>query len=310
MGSQDFFITKYNTSGTKQWTKQLGVSSKDTYGQSVATDSSGNVFIGGYTTGGLDGNALTGAWCDFFVTKYNISGTKQWTKQLGASGKDTIGYGVATDSSGNVFIGGLTTGGLDGNTLIGSSDFFITKYNSSGTKQWTKQMGVIPQATQGFGVATDTSGNVFIGGRVTGGLDGNTLTGSTDFFITKYDSSGVKQWTRQLGVSTKDTLGYGVSTDSSGNVFIGGYTTGGLDGNTLTGGTYDFFVTKYGSSGAKQWTKQLGAPGKNTYGSSVATDSSGNVFIGGYTTGGLDGNTLTGKNDFFVTKYDSSGTKQ
>ena len=92
-------------------------------------------------------------------------------------------------------------------------------------------------------------------------------------------------------------------------MYTSGYTNGGIDGNTLTG-TNDFFVTKYDSSGVKQYTRQLGAAGQNTYGYSVATDASGNVYVAGDTSGGLDGNTLTGTYDFFVTKYDSSGVKQ
>jgi len=43
--------------------------------------------------------------------------------------------GVATDSSGNVYVTGVTSGGLDGNTNAGKSDLFVVKYNSSGTKQ-------------------------------------------------------------------------------------------------------------------------------------------------------------------------------
>ncbi|MFL5814740.1 MAG: SBBP repeat-containing protein [Bdellovibrionia bacterium] len=307
-GTQDFFVTKYDSSGAKQWTRQLGVASKSTQGNGVATDSSGNVFVTGSTDGGLDGNTLTGAG-DFFVTKYNSSGTKQWTRQLGVASKSTQGNRVATDSSGNVFVAGYTYGGLDGNTLTGLSDFFVTKYNSAGTKQWTRQLGVASKSTFAFGVATDSSGNVFVAGFGTGGLDGNTLTGTNDFFVTKYDSTGAKQWTRQLGVASKATQADAVATDSSGNVFVAGYTYGGLDGNTLTGFS-DFFVTKYDSTGAKLWTKQLGVASKSTQGYAAATDSTDNVFVAGYTYGGLDGNTLTGTSDFFVSKFTGSGIKQ
>ena len=181
-------------------------------------------------------------------------------------------------------------------------------------KQYTKQLGLVGCVgfscnTQGLSVTTDVSGNVYVAGWTQGGLDGNTLTGTQDFFVTKYDSSGVKQYTKQLGVSTKVTQGLGVATDASGNVYVTGYTTGGLDGNTLTG-TRDFFVTKYDNSGVKQYTKQLGVATKSTTANSVATDTSGNVYVAGGTGGGLDGNTLTGTFDFFVTKYDSSGVKQ
>jgi len=307
-GTRDFFVTKYNSSGVKQYTKQMGVAGVTTFGQSVATDTSGNVYVAGYTQGGLDGNTLTGL-ADFFVTKYNSSGVKQYTKQLGVAGKASIGNSVATDTSGNVYVAGYTTGGLDGNTLTGIADFFITKYDSNGVKQYTKQLGVALKNTGGNSVATDTSGNVYVAGYTTGGLDGNTLTGTSDFFVTKYDSSGVKQYTKQLGVAGKDAPGNSVATDTSGNVYVAGYTTGGLDGNTLTG-TSDFFVTKYNSRGIKQYTKQLGVAGATTVGYSDGTDMSGNVYVAGYTTGGLDGNVPTGTQDFFVTKYDSGGVKQ
>ena len=62
------------------------------------------------------------------------------SRQSARSSND-YAYGVATDSSGNVYVAGGTYGGLDGNSGSGGNDFFVVKYNSSGTKQWTKQLG-------------------------------------------------------------------------------------------------------------------------------------------------------------------------
>ena len=307
-GSWDFFVSKYDTSGAKQYTRQLGVSGQQTYGYSAATDASGNVYVAGDTQGGLDGNTLTGIW-DSFVTKYNGSGMMQYTRQLGVSGQSTHAVSVATDTDGNVYVTGFTDGGLDGNTVTGSTDFFVTKYNGSGVKQYTRQLGVPALLTEACSVATDTSGNVYVAGYTDGGLDGNTVTGTWDFFVSKYNSSGAKQYTKQLGVPGHSTQAYSVATDASGNVYVAGYTDGGLDGNTVTG-SRDFFVTKYNGSGVKQYTKQLGVSGNRANALSVATDASGNVYVAGFTGGGLDGNTLTGIWDFFVSKYDSSGAKQ
>ena len=65
----------FGQSNTKQWTKQLGTSSDDR-GNGVTTDSSGNIFVTGYTWGGLDGNTNSG-FTDIFLVKYNSSGIKQ-----------------------------------------------------------------------------------------------------------------------------------------------------------------------------------------------------------------------------------------
>ena len=169
--------------------QQLGTSSHDN-ASGVATDTSGNVYVTGATYGGLDGNTSAG-YNDLFVVKYDSSGTKQWTKQMGTSSTD-LANGVATDPSGNVYVTGGTYGGLDGNTNAGNSDLFVVKYNSSGTKQWTKQMGSSSRDYD-YGVATDSSRNVYVSGDTYGGLDNNTNAGSNDLFGVKYNSSGTKQ---------------------------------------------------------------------------------------------------------------------
>ena len=144
----------------------------------------------GGTYGGLDGNINAGN-SDLFVVKYNSSGDKQWTKQLGTSSQDQT-FGVATYSSGNVYVVGATEGGMDGNTSAGGWDLFVVKYNSSGTKQWTKQFGTSEDEFAN-GVATDSSGNVYVTGITQGGLDGNTNAGLRDVFLIKYNSDGVLQ---------------------------------------------------------------------------------------------------------------------
>ena len=327
-GSYDMFLVKYNSSGTKQWTKQLGSSGWD-WGNGVTTDSSGNIYVTGYTNGGLDGNTNSGGELDentnkgptdMFLVKYDSSGTKQWTKQLGTS-KGDYGRSVTTDSSDNIYLTGSTWGGLDGNTNLADNDIFLVKYNSSGTRQWTKQLGTT-YTDYGLGVITDSSGNIYVTGEIGAGLDGNTYLGDFDIFLVKYNSSGTKQWTKQLGTSSSDS-GNGVTTDSSGNIYVTGSTGGGLDGNTNYGNDCsvppgfwnsinncsDIFLVKYNSSGTKQWTKQLGTS-SGDYGNDVTTDSSGNIYVTGSTNGGLDGNTNSGSYDIFIVKYNSSGIKQ
>jgi len=306
-GNYDIFLVKYNSSGTKQWTKQLGTSCNDS-GNGVAVDSSGNIYVTGYShcSTGLEGNSSPGGK-DIFLAKYNDNGTKQWIKQYGNS-SDQEGMAVTVDSSNNIYVTGYTYGDLDGNTNSAGngSDIFLSKYYDNGNKQWTKQLGTSGN-DYGYGVTVDSSNNVYLTGSTQGGLHENTNSGNSDIFLVKYNSSGTKQWTKQLGTSSNDS-GQSVAVDLSNNIYVTGATQGGFDGNDNT--LYsDIFLVKYNSSGTKQWTKQLGSTSHDG-GNGVAVDLSNNIYVTGGTQGGLDGNNNLGGYDIFLVKYNSDGVLQ
>jgi len=309
-GNSDIFIAKFNSSGTKLWTKQMGSYHSDG-ANGVATDLSGNVYITGYTNQpsgtsvvGLDGNKAYGG-NDTFLIKYDSDGAKQWTKQIGTSSSDQ-GMGVKTDSLGNIYVAGHTAGKLDNNTNSGNEDIFLIKFNSEGIKQWTKMFGT-SSSDNLYEIALDTSDNIYLAGFTFGGMDGNSHLGERDIFVVKYNSSGSKLWSRQTGTSMEDNA-YGISTDLSGNVILAGSTRGAFEGYTSFGYDEDLFVIKYSSNGTMMWTRQLGTTADDSA-RGVAIDSSGNIFVNGYTAGEMDGNTKIGDSDIFIIKYNSAGKK-
>ncbi|HOW51477.1 MAG TPA: SBBP repeat-containing protein [bacterium] len=253
IGAGDMFLTKWNADGTKAWTKLWGTTGPD-HGTSLVVDSNGNVFVTGYVGGDLDGNISAGGDCDpfqvgvqpcddVFLTKWNANGTKAWSKQWGATSIEW-GYSVAVDSSGNIFVTGMTQGALDGNTNAGAEDIFLTKWNANGTKAWTKQWGTT-QSDQGYSVAVDNNEGILVTGMTGGSLDGNTSVGGGDVFLTKWNADGTKAWTKLWGVLLGDS-GFSVAVESNGNIFVTGYTDGSLDGNTNAGGGWsDIFLTKW-----------------------------------------------------------------
>ena len=313
IGLTDCFVTKYSGDGSPIYTKQLGATNAKTSGRAVATDSSDNIYVVGETTGGLNNDVQRGN-TDSFVAMFDSIGTLKSTTQLGSLGVDTFGRAVATDNNGNVYVVG-DTGGTLSSGAAGVSDAFLAKYRTSSngnlSLEFIKQLGATGAYTYGRSVKIDSSGNVYVVGETSGTLPlANARTGTTDSFVVKYDSSGSQLFIKQLGgLPGTNTVARSVVADSSGNVYFAGETTAVLDGSTTMGAT-DFFVTKYDGNLVKRATRQLGAVGANTYGHSIASNASGSVYVVGYTTGGLDGNLLTGTADFFVTKYSSALDKQ
>ena len=288
-GSFDIVLIKYNSSGEKQWTKQFGTPWVD-YGESVTTDSSGNIYVTGYTQGVFDGGENRG-WEDVFLVKLDSSGEGKWTKQFGSIWNDQ-GKSVTTDSSGNIYVTGHTEKEFDGNKNIGKEDIFLVKFNSYGEKIWTKQWGT-PHHDKGKSVTTDSSGNIYVVGDTKGGMDGNkNLGGRKDIFLVKFDSFGKRQWTKQWG-SYSDDYGESVTVNKLGNIYVTGKKgTSGKDRN---------FLKKFNPSGGTKWNKRFGQYSSSTYG--VTSDTTGNIYITGCTQNRLDGNNNLGRNDIFLMKF-------
>ncbi|MBT4644453.1 MAG: hypothetical protein HOC09_37110 [Deltaproteobacteria bacterium] len=288
-GGHDVFLTKYNSSGTKLWTKLWGSISDDWSG-AITVDNAGYIFITG-TIAPHGSNIM-------FFAKYNSSGVFQWDKQWNNSSQ---GNGISVDSSGNIYIAGHTH-------TATVWDQYLAKFDSSGTLLWAK-----PTSNAGYdyghGIVQDSAGHIYVPGSTTGSIGGNTNLGSNDIILVKYDTDGNIQWAKQPGTVGEDwvTIG-GISLDSSGNICITGLVTGILDGNSFAG-SKDVFLIKYNSSGTKLWSKQIGTS-SDDIGNSVAVDDNGNAFIVGETQGGLDGNSNAGQKDIFLLKYDSNGIKQ
>lgn len=93
----------------------------------------------------------------------------------------------------------------------------ISKWSSSGTRIWTRLLGGL-SSDVGTGIATDLEGNAYVNGESNSAvIDGQTNSGSNDIVISKWHSNGTRLWTQLLG-GTGDDQGYGITTDSEGNV--------------------------------------------------------------------------------------------
>jgi hypothetical protein len=337
-----------------RYTKTFDTSASGAYaqGNSVATDSQGNIYVAGQFSGtvtfdgpgGSDSQTAGGGNTDAFITKYNANGSYAFTKTFDTSAGYAYGNGVATDSSGNVYVTGQFqstvvfdgTGGSDSQTEAGSSSF-LTKYNANGSYAFTKTFDTSAGNAYGFGVATDPQGNVYVTGDFsgtvvfdgTGGSDSQTSSNQSSF-LTKYNPNGSYAFTKTFDTSAggASAYGQGVATDAQGNVYVTGYFsgtvvfdgTGGSDTQTDGGGDRNTFITKYNANGSYAFTKTFdtsAAGGTFAIGDGVATDTQGNVYVTGRFTGtvvfdgvgGSDSQTAGGgTRDAFITKYNANGS--
>lgn len=295
-GGDDLFLIKFDFSGIKLWTVQMGTP-EDDYGNKLEVSHSG-VYVTGFTKGNFDNNKSSGK-DDIFLTKFNTEGIVLWTRQWGTENVDW-GNDISVHNT-DVYVTGFTKGDLPDNKNSGFNDIFLTKYNSEGIHQWTRQWGT-ENNDEGRSIVSDSTG-IYITGRTNGNLDGNRRIGLDDIFLTKYDLTGQKQWTELFGTKIFD-YGFALAkTDKT--IFITGSSNGEFKGNKNLG-YYDIYLASYNLSGEKQWIKQLGTGGFD-YGRSISLKGS-DIYISGGTSHGPDDSRNSGDNrDVFLKKIRLAG---
>lgn len=300
VGLQNAFIVKYDASGNVKWVVSCG-GSQSTIGNSIAFDNNGNVIVTGQFSGtaNFGANTLTSNSnnINVFTTKINAS-TGAFVWAVAGTGKHTDrGLGVACDGSGNVYVTGQYSDTITFSTPYYSplnNAIFLIKYNSSGIEQWANSAGG-GTSNIANAIAVDNSSNAYITGNFTGTLNfyANihttlTQTYSNRIFIAKYDQSGNLLWEVADGSSNSITSN-GIAVDGSGNPYITGdfectlnsYADRYGQGTFNSVGDWDIFNAEYSSSsGAWQWSRQIGGHGNN-YANGIAVSSGGNIFDAG-----------------------------
>ena len=177
-GVRDAFIGRFTSSGVRSWLYQFGSELTDIcYGQWV--DGNGDIFAVGVTEGATKGNTNIGLQ-DGWVLKLNKDGNFQWATQVGTVGDDALSK-VTTNSAGLVIVGGVSTGSLNGENVVGRYDAVLFVLDADGSEIGDIIFGTeLDDAVNGV-VITDKQ-EVLVAGTTGPGILGTVGFGDSDDF--------------------------------------------------------------------------------------------------------------------------------
>ncbi|MFN7832333.1 MAG: beta strand repeat-containing protein, partial [Bacteroidota bacterium] len=331
----DAFLAKYDNAGVMQWATYYGGTNLE-IGYSVAVTDAGDVYLTGFTNS-TAGIASTGAYDvtyggaglrDAFLAKFNSSGARQWGTYYGGAGNDE-GYSLGLASDGSVYLAGTTSSTADiattGTYNGGTSDAFLVKFTSAGTRTWGIYYGGAgADEYNGMSIDRVDNNNVYLSGctNSTSGIamGGSpwqpTLGGGTDAFVAKFDPTGTNMWGTYFG-GTGDDCGFATAIDKAGDIYMVGRTASntGISTTNARAGLEDGFIAKFVNTGNRTWGRYFGGPAKDE-GYFVAVDGTNGVYVSGYTesstginSSGITGFTAySGAGDAMAAKFDNAGT--
>ncbi|HEY3948281.1 hypothetical protein [Phenylobacterium sp.] len=153
---------------------------------------------------------------------------------------------------GSVYVLADVSGTVNNQTINGTQDVALLKYDSAGNLIYTRTLGDASTAS-GLSLAVSSTGQVAVAGQVTGELDGSTdgalnsgATGSfsdnTDSFVTLYDNQGNELWTSRRGSRLQDQASSVAFSADGSTVYVAGQAQGVMPGGSTAIGGYDGYV--------------------------------------------------------------------
>lgn len=184
-------------------------------------------------------------------------------------------YDITTDNSGNVYAVGSR-----------NNNIYLKKIDQNFDSVWVKTYnGAGNGVDAGLKVIVDNNFYTHIGGYVSG-------VNGKDFIVIKYDNGGTQLWARTYNgpANGEDILSDFIVT-GDGTVYMTGKVSGGSSG-------YDIGTSRITSTGNLTWTNLYNGSGNgNDFGSSIAFDNSGALYVAGTSNEGSNGT------DYIVIKY-------
>lgn len=257
---------------------------------------------------------------------------KLWTRRQGllrddqGSSTSMTRAVTAAPSGGAYALGDTRCGGCHNTTEqsffesinVRGSNAYLTRFNSDGTKSWTKLIGAKIDVFDEFydhlgtAIASTTTGDaVYVGGSTQGSnkFFDNFPTPTPDGFVAKYSSDGTKVWSSLVsGTGTDEVSGMAIAPDGTMYV-VGSSSSASLNDQVGQGGT-DAFLIKYSASGSILWTTRIGGTGSDVAAAVAVADNDTIYLVGTTSSPVLQAQSSNGGNDAFISRVSGTGVVQ
>lgn len=279
--NNDFFLTKFDSSGNFVWVKTFGGNIQCT---SITTDTNGYIYLTGWFVYTVDfdfdsttSHTVTVQGYTPFILKIDGNGSFIFVKTFEVTNSG-FSNSIAVDDSGQIVIAGNFGGTIDCDpdtgsyilTSAGLYDAYAIKLDSAGKFIWGVRMGGLYN-DKANSICLDHFGNTYCTGSFQSTInfypDSNltdlTSNGINDIFIFKVGTSGKYEWVDQFGGSNSD-YGNAIESDNQGNIYVSGNFQSLIDFDNGPGtliltlnSTSDIYLVKLDSSGNSLWAEQI-----------------------------------------------------
>jgi len=292
----DLFLLKVDRLGNAVSAWRYGGGEDETC-TGMAVDPEGSILLVGeyriFTQLGphlLTGDTSRRLW----VAKVNVAGEVVWAREASANGftGSSTGWGwrIGADAAGNAYLAGVCYGDL----ILGDQRFpkatnetvHIVKFDRDGRLAWVTRGGG-PGGASVWDAIADPAGGVYVSGtlsRAAGSRDWSEgrfgdqdVSGPDDSYLVKLDADGRAVWGLNGGAGL--SLGPDGTLFGTRNFMV--FRTFG-DQTFRATGPSDAFAAHWSSGGKLLWARHISDLGWE-YGSALAADPTGNVYVIGVT---------------------------
>ncbi len=269
--SDDLFTARYDVDGTCIWAKRITNSTSSSEGRGIALDADGGVYVTGFAGGSsftFDPITVnTGGFArQAVIVKYDSTGTAQWARSTIGTGGGKSARAITVVSD-RLFITGqmsFNNASYDGIALTpnaNSGNLYVLACDLEGNGVWARSYG--PGDVEGFGIAADTLGNLWVVGRLWGTMElpDTTLASNgdnDDILLLGLGQDGTYRWGYGTGSPQRD-LAWGVTADGKGNAYVAMHFQQTIDflGTLLTAlGSEDALISKLDADGDVVWVQR------------------------------------------------------